>query len=191
MEEFFNKLTKKIEKAVKKDAKKIMKEVGDEQIYSVALVTDSNFITLYLGANTYENMKKRDEEYFEMFKDDWSEEEISKCRNGILTLTKWVPDEWGYSDGNNSNLNKISSLLFKKSEEDSDEYEENLDLFLEAVTTALKNVIAKEVFGKNSDKITFFVSMTDDDRTEDIENDSAKVLNSESLYEEFYSRKYL
>ena len=59
MEAFFKEIGMKIREAVKEDVKKILKEVGDEQIYAAALVTDSDCITLYVALNTYEYMKKR------------------------------------------------------------------------------------------------------------------------------------
>lgn len=59
MELLFKDLGDQIQEAVKKDVRKILKEVGDEQIYAVALVTDSDCITLYLALNTYEYMKKQ------------------------------------------------------------------------------------------------------------------------------------
>ena len=55
---FFKNLEHNIEQAVKKDMKKILKETGNEKIYAVALVTDSDCITLYLAVNTYEFMEK-------------------------------------------------------------------------------------------------------------------------------------
>ena len=47
MEKFFNKMSKKIYKAIKKDTKRALKEMKGEELYSVALVIDSDCITLY------------------------------------------------------------------------------------------------------------------------------------------------
>lgn len=154
MEKFFRDLESKIQKAVKKDVKKILKEVGEEKIYVAALVTDSDCITLYLAVNTYEYMEKADEEYIEMLKADLSEEDIKNVRDGAVSLTKWIPDEWGYSDGKNSQLNKISKLLYAKEEANSEEYAGYKDLFLETVTSAFKHLIESNIFGKNSEEIT-------------------------------------
>lgn len=188
MELFFKDVGNKIQEAVKKDIKEIFKEVGDERIYSVALVTDSDCITLFLALNTYEYMKKRDEEYIEMLRDDLSEKAIKSVREGSASLTKWTPDEWGYSDGKNSELNKISKLLYEKEEANSEEYARYTELFFETVTTAFKNLIEAETFGENSGEITYFISMSDDERTTEIENYSARLLNSENVYEKFLNR---
>lgn len=188
MKLFFKELGNRIQQAVEKEVKKILKEVGEERIYAVALVTDSDCITLYLALNTYEYMKKKDEEYIELLQDDLSKEDIKNVREGSSSLTKWIPDEWGYSDGKNSALNKISELLYAKEEANSEEYEKYTELFFETVTSALKHSIESRIFGENSEEITYFISMSDDDRTYEIENYSAKLLNSENVYEEFLKR---
>lgn len=188
MEAFFRELANQIEEGVKKAVKEILKETGGEKIYAAALVTDSDCITLYLALNTYEYMKKRDEKYIEMLQDDLSEEKIKNVREGRDSLTKWIPDEWGYSDGRDSELVKISELLYAKEESDPEEYEKHIDLFFETVTSAFKNLIELKIFGEDSEKITYFISMSDDERTPEIENYSAKLLNSENVYKDFLNR---
>lgn len=189
MKVFFNNLAEKIEQAVKTDMEQIRKEIGKEKIYAAALVTDSDCITLFLALNTYEYMRKKDAEYLEMLHDHLSEEDIKNVKEGTASLTKWTPDEWGYSDGKNSWLVEISKLLYDKEEANSKEYEKHNALFFEAVTSAFKNLIATKTFGNNSDEITYFISVPDDERTYEIENFSAKLLNSESVCQEFLGRK--
>ncbi len=189
MKAFFNNLAEKIEQAVKKDMEQIWKEIGEEKIYAVALVTDSDCITLFLALNTYEYMRKKDAEYLEMLHDNLSEEDIKNVKEGTASLTKWTPDEWGYSDGKNSQLVEISKLLYDKEEANSKEYEKHTALFFESVTSAFKNLIAEKTFGNNSDEITFFISMSDDERIYEIEDFSAKLLNSESVCQAFLKRE--
>lgn len=189
MKSFFNNLAKKIEQAVKMDMEQIRKEIGEEKIYAVALVTDSDCITLFLALNTYEYMRNRDVEYLEMLRNYLSEEDIKNVKEGTASLTKWTPDEWGYSDGKNSQLVEINKLLYDKENENSNEYERHNALFFEAVTSAFKNLIAAKTFGNNSDEITYFISMSDDERAYEIEDFSAKMLNSESVYQAFLKRK--
>ncbi|MBD5452235.1 MAG: DUF4303 domain-containing protein [Lachnospiraceae bacterium] len=189
MKTFFNDIAVKIEQAVKTDMEQIRKEIGEEKIYAVALVTDSDCITLFLALNTYEFMRKKDAKYLEMMHDYLSEEDIKNIKEGTSSLTKWTPDEWGYSDGKNSQLAEISKLLYDKEEANSKEYEKHNALFFEAVTSAFKNLIAAKTFGDNSDEITYFISMSDDERTYEIEDFSAKLLNSESVCQAFLNRK--
>ena len=188
MKAFFNNLAEKIEQAVKTDMEQIRKEIGEETIYAVALVTDSDCITLFLALNTYEYMRKKDAKYLEMLRDNLSEEDIKNVKEGTASLTKWTPDEWGYSDGKNSQLVEISKLLYDKEAENSKEYEKHNELFFEAVTSAFKKLIAAKTFGNNSDEITYFISMSDDERTYEIEDFSVKLLNSESVCQAFLKR---
>lgn len=162
--------------------------MGKEKIYAVALVTDSDCITLYLALNTCEYMKKADEEYIETMQDELSEEDIKNIREGSMSLTKWIPDEWGYSDGDHSGLVKISELLYAKEEANPAEYERYKELFFEIVISSFKSVIESKVFGENTDQITYFVSMSDDESASEIENHSAKLLNSEKVYKGFLNR---
>lgn len=186
MEEFFNEIGNKIQQALKTEIKRILKEIGEEKIYAAALVTDSDCITLFLAINTYEYMKKRDREYVEIL--HLPEEQAKKIREGTGSVVKWIPDEWGYSDGKNSELTQISKLLFAKEESNPDEYSQHIDLFIETVISAFKQVIESNIFGENSEEISFFISMSDDERTYEIEDHSAKFLNSEKIYQEFLKR---
>ena len=189
MEKFFNKMSKKIYKAIKKDTKRALKEMKGEELYSVALVIDSDCITLYMALNTYEYLEKADEEYLEMVKEDLSEEDIRQIEEGLVCLTKWLPDEWGYSDGENSELNKITQALYKKEESNSEEYAKYKAMFFETVTSVFKTVIEEKIFGENSEEVTYFISTSDGDDIYEIENHSAKLLNSEKIYEQFLERK--
>ncbi len=188
MKQFFEKISSEIVEAVKNDAKKILKKVRKEQIYAAALVTDSDCITLYLAVNTYEKMREKDLKYLKEFGDDLDEEEVEGIKNGTLSMTKWIPDEWAYSDGKGSKLNNVSKQLYAKEEENSAVYAYNIALFLEAVTDAWKTLIKDKVFGEKTDDITYFISMNDDDRTEAIENHSASQLNRKEIYEAFLKR---
>ncbi len=189
MNTFYKELDNKIQQAVKVEMQNIQRKIGKERIYAVALVTDSDCVTLFLAVNTYEYLQKRDKKYAKEL--DLSEEDLKNVKEGSVSLTQWIPDEWGYSDGKNSQLNMISELLFEhdESEEyDEESYEENQRLFFETVTSAMEHLIAEKVFGEYSEEITFFISMSDDERTEEIENYSAKLLNSADIYENFYHR---
>ncbi|MCI8327620.1 MAG: DUF4303 domain-containing protein [Lachnospiraceae bacterium] len=122
----------------------IWKEISEERIYAVALVTDSGCITLFLALNTYEYMRKKDAEYLEMLHGNLSEEDIKNVKEGTASFTKWTPDEWGYSEGRDSQLAEISKLLYNKEEADSKEYEKYTAHFFESVTSAFKNLIAEK-----------------------------------------------
>ncbi|MCM1183454.1 MAG: DUF4303 domain-containing protein [Roseburia sp.] len=108
MKFFFQEPAIKVEEAVKADVEKILKEVGEERIYAAALVTDSDCVSLYPALNTSEYMRKRDLEYIEILKNNLSEEQIRKLRAGTSSVTRWVPDDWGYPSGQDT---KDSALV--------------------------------------------------------------------------------
>lgn len=188
MKQFFDEIRLEVIKAVKKDVKKILNQIGKEQIYGAALVTDSDCITLYFAVNTYEKMREKDLKYVNMFQAYLTEEQLEGLKSGTLSMTKWVPAEWAYSDGRGSELNNVSNLLYQKEQSNSTEYVENTALFLEAVTEAWRMLIADKIFGEKTEDITYFVSMSDDNRSETIENYSASQLNRKELYEAFLKR---
>ncbi|MCI8373248.1 MAG: DUF4303 domain-containing protein [Lachnospiraceae bacterium] len=195
MEEFYNDLTLKIQQAVKKVMSKILQKTGDETIYAAALVTDSDCTTLFLAVNTYEYLEKRDLEYLQLMDFHLSEEEQRQLNEGTASLTKWLPDEWGYADSDDDDgselFNEISRLLYEHDEEedfDDDAYEENQELFFAAVTSAFQKLKEEKAFGERTEEILCFISISDDDRAEEIENESARQLNSPQLYEPFFNR---
>ncbi len=195
MEPFFLDLQPAIEKAVLHEMEKIRMEIGNEHIYSAALVTDSDCITLFLAVNTEEALARRDEadrtpERLAELRKYWSEELVRQVADGSFSLNRYIPDEWGYSDGTDSELNQISRQLYDLeasfSDTDDDAYddvhEQFQEQFLETVTLVFETLRAEGVF----DPETFcFIWMSDDDQTPDIENDSARRLNTPEQYEQF------
>ncbi len=191
MEPFFLDLQPAIEKAVLHEMEKIRMEIGNEHIYSAALVTDSDCITLFLAVNTEEALARRDEadrtpERLAELRKYWSEELVRQVADGSFSLNRYIPDEWGYSDGTDSELNQISRQLYDLeasfSDTDDDAYDDVQEQFLETVTLVFETLRAEGVF----DPETFcFIWMSDDDQTPDIENDSARRLNTPEQYEQF------
>ena len=195
MEQFFLDLKPAIEEAVRHTMEKIRREVGQEHIYSAALVTDSDCITLFLAVNTEEALAKRDKadqtpERLVELRNYWAEELVNQVADGSFSLNRYVPDEWGYSDGTDSELNQVSRKLYdqeeKLSDADDDTYDEVHEQFqeqlLETATLAFETLRAEGVFGP---EVVCFLSMSDDDRTPEIEDASVRRLNTPEQYERF------
>lgn len=195
MEQFFLDLRPAIVKAVRRDMEKIRQEIGNEHLYSAALVTDSDCITLFLAVNTEEALAKRDQKErkpkrLAELRKYWSEELVSQVADGSFSLNRYIPDEWAYSDGKDSELNQISQRLYDQEETLSnapdDVYDEIHEQFqeqlLETVTLAFETLRAEGVFGP---EVLCFVSMSDDERTPEIEDASAQRLNTPEQYEQF------
>lgn len=195
MEQFFLGLQPVIEEAVRRAMEKIRREIGKEHIYSVALVTDSDCITLFLAVNTEEALARRDEtdrtpERLAELREYWSEELVEQVANGSFSLNRYVPDEWAYSDGRDSELNQVSRQLYEQEETLSDTdvdtcdevHEQFQEQFLETVARAFETLRGEGTFGP---EVICFISMSDDDRTPDIEDGSARRLNTPEQYERF------
>lgn len=188
MKDFFESIEPKIYKAIKKDIKYILKKIGNEKIYSIALVTDEDCVSLYLAANTSESLRKRDLDNLKFMKQYLSEDEIRGVENGSYSLTRWIPAEWAYSDDESSGLTKISRLLLEREANNPTEYEKNKHLFFETITSVLKRLMKENMFGSYTNDITFFITLSDGDGIYEIENHSAQQLNSAEVYEKFLHR---
>ena len=195
MEQFFLDLQSAIQNAVRHAMEKICREVGDEHIYSAALVTDSDCVTLFLAVNTEEILAKRDAadqapERLAELRKYWPDEVVDKVADGSFSLSRYIPDEWGYSDGTDSELNQISQQLYDQeatlSNMDDDAYDEIQEQFqeqfLETVALAFETLWAEGIFAPET---LCFISMSDDDRTPDIEDGSVQRLNTPEQYEQF------
>lgn len=179
MKAFFDRLEKELINAIRTDFNKLTELIKGECLYAVALVTDSCFDSIYLGLSTEESLLRKIGEYQEMG-------EVSEKMKSYL---RWTPDEWGYgnSDILNSLLPKVSEILRNKKIEVTSEFE---SMFYEALENVMHILNQESLFSNNiiSKQLTLFLSISDDDRALEIENCSAKILNSPKDYEPFIKR---
>lgn len=160
---FWQEVTEKIRDAVTTDLREILGCIDDEHIYTAALVTDRYCCSLFLAVNTLEYLQSEDEE-----PDDES---------------KWHPDEWGYSDGHGSELVKLSKSLWENHATLPGEA-----FFFSAMISAMAQVKGSRIFGEDTEEITFFISISDDEDAENLEDSSAMTLNSPELAAAFLNR---
>lgn len=160
---FWQNVAEKIRDAVAADLREILSRIDDEHIYTAALVTDRYCCSLFLAVNTLEYLQSEDEE-----PDDES---------------KWHPDEWGYSDGHDSELVKLSKSLWENHATVPGEA-----FFFRAMISAMAQVKGSGIFGEDTEEITFFISISDDEDAENIEDSSAMTLNSPELAAAFLNR---
>ena len=159
---FYLGLAETIREASTKDIREILNQTADENIYTVALVTDSNCCSLFLAVNTVEYLNNETDG-------------LDEC--------KWHPDEWGYSDGHGSELVKLSASLWENYSNFPGE-----KFFFNALISAMKQIKESGIFKDRADEITFFVSISDDEGADNIEDLSAKQLNSPTLAAAFLNR---
>lgn len=119
----------------------------------------------------------------------WPKELVDQVADGSFSLSRYVPDEWSYSDGTDSELNQVSQQLYSQEEalsdldDDTDDVHERFqELLLETAACAFEKLRAEAVFGP---EVLCFVSMSDDERTPEIEDVSAQRLNTPEQYEQF------
>lgn len=160
---FWQNVAEKIRDAVATDLREILGRIDDEHIYTAALVTDMDCCSLFLAVNTLEYLQSEDEE-----PDDES---------------KWHPDEWGYSDGHGSELVKLSKSLWENHATLPGEA-----FFFSAMISAMAQVKGSGIFGEGTEEITFFISISDDEDAENLEDSSAMTLNSPELAAAFLNR---
>ena len=160
---FWQNVAAMIRDAVAADLREILGRIDDERIYTVALVTDRYCCSLFLAVNTLEYLESEDEE-----PDD-------EC--------KWHPDEWGYSDGHDSELVKLSKSLWENHNTLPGEA-----FFFSAMISAMAQVKGSGIFGEGTEEITFFISISDDEDAENLEDASAMTLNSPELAAAFLNR---
>ncbi len=185
----------KLIEAVKMDFFDLLNKVENENIYAISLVVDSDVSGFFLVFNTLEFLERKDfvlsqNDNLKEFREFMSPEEIKKMfgdYDGGFKSTKWIPTEWGY--GNNSleysKINVINKELSKVSESLNNGFifEKKVHGMMISSLLALK-----ETLGFDFNEVVFFVSMSDDERVREIENSSANILNSESIYDEFINR---
>lgn len=159
---FYQGLAETIREASTKDIREILNQTADENIYTVALVTDSNCCSLFLAVNTVEYLNNETDG-------------LDEC--------KWHPDEWCYSDGHGSELVKLSASLWENYSNFPGE-----KFFFNALIYAMKQIKESGIFKDRADEITFFVSISDDEGADNIEDLSAKQLNSPTLAAAFLNR---
>ncbi len=191
MEQFFLGLQTDIKEAVRREMEKIRKEMGKERIYGAALVTDSDCVTLFLAVNTEEALAKRDKadqapKRLAMLREYWPEELVGRVADGSVSLSRFVPDEWAYSDGTDSGLNQVSQQLYDQEEAlldaDDEIHEKFQEQFLETVTLAFEALRNEGVFEPET---VCFISMSDDSQASEIEDASARRLNTAEQYGQF------
>jgi hypothetical protein len=196
MSDFYISFEKKLIDAVNFDFHGLLKKIGNEKIYAISLVIDSDVSGIFLVINTLEYLDKKDlalsnQDNLKEFREIMSPKEIKEMfgdYNGEFKSTKWIPTEWGY--GNNSlehsEINVVNEILSKKSES-----------FIGGKSTLEREIHKgmisslfrlKETPDFNPDEVVLFISMSDDERVRDVENSSAKTLNSKSIYDCFMKR---
>lgn len=156
------------------DLKKTLEEVKDEKVYACAFGTDSDFVTLFLAVNTEESLARH---LASMKAQDLcdSEEDVSYYRWGI--------SEYQYGDA--THFNHISRFLYAT--ENVSDYRDEMVKIIAKVVLETDDALLTQ-YGQSKEDIIFFMSMTDDDQAEELENQSAAQMTNPQLVSSFLQR---
>lgn len=152
--------------------KKLLAENPEESFYAFSLYTDSSAMTVSLSANA--------EQYVSSILDN--EEDRSKENQNYY---KWATSEWAYAGVYSEIFTDISTSLRESPDR------ANFSQFKKNLIQTLINTLEKIKCGELSlvlNTSVLFVSITDDDESENIENVSAQSINNESVTSCFLAR---
>jgi hypothetical protein len=170
-------LEKRVYEAAKSAFTSLLNSHPGEQFYACALYTDNSAMTICPSANSMRGLETKVNQEEE---EDRSEEAIQ--------YYKWASSEWAYEAWGSERFKDVCKSLRESSERNN--IEKFQSQVLHTMTNALlmlKNEGFFLSFGIRQAPI-LFVTITDDDRAEDVENQSAKILNGEKEFNEFINR---
>ncbi|MDR6719647.1 DUF4303 domain-containing protein [Paenibacillus sp. 2003] len=156
------------------DLEQTLAKVEHEKVYACAFGTDSDWATLFMAVNTEESLAGHISSMKEQGLCDTEEDEI---------YYRWGCSEYQY--GEDTHFNHISRLLYA-TEEVQEYKDEIIRIIAKVVNETADDVFAR--YGQAKADITFFVSLTDDDLAEEIENQSVHQMTVPSLASEFLKR---
>jgi hypothetical protein len=160
---------------VKKALQDLSVEHPDEHFYACALYTDSSAMTMAVAVNSVEALEVK------------LEEEGKEEREELMPYYKWVSSEWKHQAWKGEYFKDICEALRVANERsDISSFKENLNsLMTDVLNTLRKDGVFR--FLKVQEPI-LFVTVTDDDGAERLENKTAEMLNSSEKYEYFLRR---
>ena len=147
----------------------------DEQFYAFALYTDDGAMTVEPAANS--------EEGFERQAEHGGEDEACYYR--------WGTAEWAYEAGaQGTSFEKVYKALNPPDRCEDDDFGPFCEELHAAMIGALADLDGEGFFGsgKDRERVTLFISISDSEDLERIEDESAKALNPKPVYARFQKR---
>ncbi|OBA04449.1 hypothetical protein A9P44_17990 [Paenibacillus polymyxa] len=174
MSNFLNEFEERFRTGFLDDLKSILEEVKDEKVYACAFGTDSDFVTLFVAVNTEESLVRHITNMKAQDLCNSKEDEI---------YYRWGLSEYQYGD--TTHLNHISKFLYAT--DNVLDYKDEMIKIMAKVVIGTDDVLFTQ-FGQSKEDITFFVSMTDDDMAEELENQSVIQMTNAKLVDGFLRR---
>lgn len=174
MDTFLIEFERRVREGFLQDLEHILSQVAHEKVYACAFGTDGDFITLFLAVNTEESLARHITDMKSKGLCDDAESEI---------YYRWSCSEFQY--GEESHFNHISRLLYAT--EHTYQYkDEMVNILAKVVRETNEELFAQ--YGQVKEDITFFVSMTDDELAEELENQSVALMTNPALIPSFLAR---
>lgn len=169
-----SKLTAAIKSAAKRAFTEVRKSNKGETFYAFALYTDEDFATVEPSCNSEEKFEER------------IRSEGRKLKPSHVKYVRWGTAEWAYEGAGGEHFAKAYELI----KSGSDFTPSDTNLVLAAMVDALKSLDEEEFFGAGPDRerVTLFISVSDSESAEMIENTTAKQLNPPVVYKKFLQR---
>jgi len=161
----------------------VREENPDESFYGFALYTDDGLMTIMPAANSEQGFKEA-------------------CRNNGFkkpdekAYARWATAEWGYEAVGADHFDAAHELLNGPDRGDAGDADDEAayralgNTVIGSMVNALNDLDQSGFFGAGAEreKVTLFVSVSDSDAAESIENESAKQLNPPAVAERFIKR---
>lgn len=157
-----------------KDLTDTLAQTQNEKVYACAFGTDSDFGTLFLAVNTEESLSRH---IADMKQKDLCGTEADEI------YYRWGCSEYQY--GEDTHLNGISNIL-----QDIDNAYDYKDRIIEIIVQVVRDTdeAVFRKYGQFKTDIVFFISMTDDDEAEQLENETVVRMTEAELAASFLKR---
>lgn len=166
-------ISEEIEASSLKAVESLLVRYDRETIYVLALFTSDDGASISMAANTEEGYRARLAAE--------AEDEPNSPEDEIYY--RWASAEWVAEGSDRAAFSRVNTLLAQQQKSDFDSYFASL---IEAMIAALAAV--KAVLGERLADVTAFVTVTDSDDAEAIENASASRINAPDLAGRFLLR---
>ncbi len=169
----WRKIEDRLGNAVRDAVGDLLSSCGDQHLCALALFTADDGMGVSMAANT--------EEGYQTHLAAEAEDEPNTPEDEAYY--RWSSSEWQIEGWRRVAFSEVNAMLAKQDKKDFGAY---FDALIEAMTNALKET--KDRLGERLAGVTAFVTVTDSDEAEEIENRSATRINDPDLAERFLSR---
>lgn len=167
----------RVYEAAKSAFSSLKKARPNEEFYVCALYTDSGAMTICPSANSFRGLEEK-----------ISQEDEEDRSNEVVQYYKWASSEWAYEAWQSEDFEGVCKSLRESAERsDFENFQSQVFLTMTNALLLLKNEGFFQSFNARQSPV-LFVTITDDDRAEELENKSARILNGEQVFGEFVNR---